>query len=95
MKANNRFLNFLEQDDRNVLLDQIKNGDTKALDVMDSLVTDKMQDVRNKIREKFRAIFIKKKKRIFERNVASHMHDQNLHLTPSVDSLDGGRKDIG
>jgi len=67
MRASNRFLRFLEQDDRNVLLDQISKGNTEVLSEMDALVTDKMQDVRNKIRDKFQEVFARKKKFKYEK----------------------------
>ena len=57
----NKFSDFLEQDDRNMLLSLIEDGDQTALSVLDSVVTDRMHAIRSNISEKFYAIFVKKK----------------------------------
>ena len=75
MKASNVFIQFLEQDDRNVLIDHIKNGDAESLNILDKAVTDKMNNVRTLISEKFREIFIKKK----EFNVKNILSNCNVH----------------
>ena len=43
----------MDQDDKNVLLELIKNGDTKALSSIDAACSDRMAEIRQKISEAF------------------------------------------
>ena len=59
VKRKNKFSEFLEQDDRNVLRKLIENGDKKALSILDSVSTDRMQKVRRQVSDKFHSMFVK------------------------------------
>ena len=42
VKHRNKFSEFLEQDDRNILLDLIAKGDYESLEAVDNVATDRM-----------------------------------------------------
>lgn len=80
MRTSNKFMQFLEQDDRNTLLQLIADGDIRELAKLDANVTDKMRDTRLKIKDVFRMVFVRPKKHKHKNNCCKLSVKQDFEM---------------